>query len=36
MVCLNDADSTVDFDKAKMSLIRDFEVILPEKSSFEK
>lgn len=36
VVCLNDADSTVDFDKAKMSLIRDFEVILPEKSSFEK
>ena len=36
VICLNDADSTVDFDKAKMSLIRDFEVILPEKSSFEK
>lgn len=36
VICLNDADSTVDFDRAKMSLIRDFEVILPEKSSFEK
>lgn len=36
IVCLNDADSTVDFEKAKNTLIKAFESIFPEKSTFEK
>lgn len=36
IICLNDSDPTVDFEKAKEVLIRAFECILPEKSSFEK
>lgn len=36
IVCLNDADSTVDFEKAKDTLIKAFESIFPEKSTFEK
>ena len=36
VICLNDSDSTVDFEKAKLSLIRAFESLLPDKSSFER
>ncbi len=36
IVCLNDSDSSVEFEKAKDVLIEAFEYILPEKSSFEK
>lgn len=36
VICLNDSDSTVDFEKAKHSLISAFNSLLPEKSSFEK
>lgn len=36
VVCLNDADVSVDFDRAKHVLINSFESILPQKSTFEK
>ena len=36
VICLNDSDLTVDFEKAKLSLISAFESLLPEKSSFER
>jgi len=36
MICINDANTNYDFDKAKEELINSFEKILPEKSSFEK
>ena len=36
MICLNDNDPNVDFDKAKRELINAFETILPDKCSFEK
>ena len=35
MVCLNDADSSVDFEKEKEFIKRTFDLILPEKSEFE-
>ena len=35
IICLNDADSTVDFDKEKKRLIAAFEAKFKEKSSFE-
>lgn len=36
MVCINDSDETIQFDKVKNEMIQMFEKILPEKSSFEK
>lgn len=36
MLCLNDGETPVDFESLKTSLIRAFERILPEKSSFER
>lgn len=36
VVCLNDSDITVDFDRAKDKLIQAFEMIFPAKCSFEK
>lgn len=35
MACLNDVDSTVDFEKEREIIKEIFELILPEKSSFE-
>lgn len=35
MICINDADETIDFERAKGELIASFEKILPERSSFE-
>lgn len=35
IICLNDADPAVDFESAKELLIKSFEFILPEKSTFE-
>ena len=35
IVCINDADSTVDFEKEKVRLTDAFERKFPEKSSFE-
>lgn len=36
MVCINDSDPNLDFEKVKNDQIQMFENILPEKSSFEK
>lgn len=36
MVCINDQDESVDFDKCKKEINNSFEKILPNKSSFEK
>lgn len=36
MVCINDSDLNLDFEKVKKELIDMFEKILPEKSGFEK
>ena len=36
VVCLNDADGNIDYERAKRELIQAFETILPEKSSFER
>ena len=36
MICLNDDDISVDFDKEKAFLIECFEKAFPEKSAFEK
>ena len=36
MVCCNDVRDDVDFEQEKRNLIKVFEYILPEKSSFEK
>ena len=36
MVCINDSDETIEFDKVKNEMIQMFEKILPEKSNFEK
>lgn len=36
MICLNDTSATTDWEKKKTDIIRAFEEILPEKSSFEK
>ena len=36
MICLNDGEIPVDFESLKKRLIQAFEVILPEKSSFER
>lgn len=36
VVCLNDAEDNIDFDRAKQELIQAFDAILPEKSSFER
>lgn len=35
-MCINDANTEIDFEKAKEELRQGFEQILPEKSSFEK
>ena len=36
IVCLNDAEDGIDFDRAKQELTQAFDTILPEKSSFER
>ena len=36
MICINDNDDTLDFEKVKKELENMFETILPEKSGFEK
>lgn len=36
MICINDANTQIDFDRAKQELIQAFQTILPHKSSFEK
>ena len=36
MVCINDQDDKVDFEKAKKEINQSLESIFPEKSSFEK
>lgn len=36
MICINDSDKSIQFEKVKNDLITTFERILPEKSSFEK
>lgn len=36
VVCINDANTEIDFEKAKKELCQAFEAILPEKCSFEK
>lgn len=36
MVCINDSDVNLDFNKVKLELINMFEEIFPEKSEFEK
>lgn len=36
LICINDSDLTIDYDKVKKDLISHFEMVLPEKSSFEK
>jgi hypothetical protein len=35
MICLNDADTSVDFEKEKNYIKKTFDLILPEKSEFE-
>lgn len=35
MICINDANETIDFERAKRELIDAFEQILPERCSFE-
>ena len=35
LICINDSSENIDFDKTKEELIKTFETILPEKSSFE-
>ena len=35
MICLNDDVNVGDFEKQKKEIQRSFEVIFPEKSSFE-
>ena len=36
MVCCNDVRDNVDFEQEKRNLMKVFDYILPEKSSFEK
>lgn len=36
MVCINDANVEIPFERVKKSLVETFEQVLPEKSSFEK
>lgn len=36
MICLNDSDNIEDFDEVKRKIIEAFNMILPEKSKFEK
>lgn len=36
IICLNDSDIAIDFDKTKNKLIESFNFIFPEKCSFEK
>lgn len=35
VICINDANDKIDFEKAKQELLQGFEEILPEKSSYE-
>jgi len=35
LICLNDSDEIENFDRTKQKLINSFDVILPEKSTFE-
>ena len=35
MICINDSIKLKNFDKRKEEIIKDFEIILPNKSSFE-
>lgn len=36
VICINDTNDEIDFEKSKMEINNSFEKILPEKSSFEK
>lgn len=36
IICINDVDENVDYEKEKSEIIKYFEEILPEKSKFEK
>ena len=36
LICLNDTDKNIDFEKSKKDINKAFEKILGEKSSFEK
>ena len=36
MICINDANTEIDFKKVKQEQIQAFQSILPEKSSFER
>ena len=36
MICINDSNINLDFEKVKKEMIGMFEKILPEKSEFEK
>ena len=36
IICINDANTSIDFEKAKTEINKSFEKILNEKSSFEK
>lgn len=35
LICINDTDKTTDFEQKKADIIKAFEAVLPEKSSFE-
>ena len=36
LICLNDVDKNIDFEKSKKEIQNAFEIILPKKSTFEK
>lgn len=36
IICINDADVNIDFEKAKNEINKEFECLFPEKSKFEK
>ena len=36
MLCINDANEQIDFEKTKAELLEAFETVLPDRSSFEK
>ena len=36
MICINDSDINLDYESVKEELIKEFEKLYPEKSSFEK
>ncbi len=36
LICINDSDPSIDFEKAKLEMKRAFEMVFPDKSLFEK